>query len=128
MYTFLIIVIFILLMILFIPIYIFGRLYLFDSHQEQHSILRNYPILGNVRYITEKIGSVLRQYLFNNNTEGKPINRREFEYVYKAAKYSRRMIGYGYERDFSKKGIYIVNNMFPSQRDELKIKQEPKIP
>src|SRR5699024_7128381 len=30
--------------------------------------------------------------------------------------------------DFSEKGIYIVNNMFPSQRDELKIKQEPKIP
>src|SRR5690625_3757268 len=128
MYTFLIIVIFILLMILFIPIYIFGRLYLFDSQQEQHSILRNYPILGKVRYITEKMGPELRQYLFNNNTEGKPFNRREYEYVYKAAKYSNRMIGYGSERDFSKKGIYIVNNMFPSQRDELKIKQEPKIP
>src|SRR5699024_7838888 len=47
---------------------------------------------------------------------------------YKAAKYSSRMIGYGSERDFSEKGIYIVNNMFPSQRDELKIRQEPKIP
>src|SRR5699024_1725840 len=126
MYTFLVIIIFILLMILFIPIYIFGRLYFFDSQQEQHSILRNYPILGKVRYITEKMVPELRQYLFNNKTDGKYFNRRKFEYVYKAAKYSNRIIGYASKRDLSKKGIYIVNNMFPSQRDELKIKQEPK--
>src|SRR5699024_10803 len=104
MYTFLIIVILILLMILFIPIYFIGRLYLFYSQQEQHSILSNYHILCKVRYITEKMRSELRQYLFNNNTEGKPFNRREFEYVYKAAKYSCRMIVYGDERDFSEKG------------------------
>src|SRR5699024_10144515 len=128
MYTFLIIVIFILLMILFIPIYIFGRLYLFDSQQEQHSILRNYPILGKVRYITEKMGPELRQYLFNNNKEGKPFNRSEFEYVHKTEKYSRRTIRSCSERKFSEKRTSIVNNLFPSQRNELKIKQEPKNP
>src|SRR5699024_4006361 len=109
MYTFLIIVIFILLMILFIPIYIFGRLYLFDSQQEQHSILRNYPILGKVRYITEKMGPELRQYLFNNNTEGKPFNSIKFEYVYKEEQYSRRMIDYVSELDITELKLFIVN-------------------
>src|SRR5699024_1769244 len=83
---------------------------------------------GKGRDITEKMGTKLRQYLFNNNTEGKTYNRMEFEYVYKAEKYSRRIIGYGSERDFSEKRINMKNNMIQSQRDELKIKQEPKIP
>lgn len=110
-----------------VPLLILIRVYTHDQKQREHSILRNYPILGKVRYIMEKAGPEFRQYLFHNNNEGKPFNRREFEYVYKAAKYNTRMIGYGSERDFDEEGLYIVNNMFPSQREELKIDQHPKI-
>lgn len=113
--------------VLVIPLIIFLRVYTFDQGQKQHSILRNYPVLGKVRYMLEKAGPELRQYLFNNNNESKPFNRREFEYVYKAAKYNSRMIGYGSERAFEEEGLYIVNNMFPRQREEMKIDQEPKI-
>lgn len=113
--------------IILIPLITVLRVYVFDQRQKQHSILRNYPILGRIRYISEKVGPEFRQYLFNNNNEGKPFNRREFEYVYKAAKYNSRMIGYGSERDFADDGLYIVNNMFPSQREEMKIDQHPKI-
>src|SRR5699024_6844852 len=127
MNTALIIIIIAILILVFVPAYILIRLYFFDAKQKQHSILRNYPLLGKARYITEKAGPELRQYLFNNDNEGKPFNRREFEYVYKAAKYSNRMIGYGSQRDFDEAGYYIVNNMFPSQREEMKIKQEHKI-
>lgn len=98
-----------------------------DEKQTQHSILRNFPILGRVRYFLEKAGPELRQYLFNNNTEGKPFNRLQMEYVYKAAKYKKRMIGYGSERDFENDGYYIVNDMFPKQREEMRIDQTPKI-
>src|SRR5699024_8799142 len=124
--TFIIIIIAILILVL-IPVYILLRLYFFDVKQKQHSILRNYPILGKVRYITEKVGPELRQYLFNNDNEGKRFNRRQFEYVYKAAKCNNRRSGYGSQRNFSEPGYYVVNNMFPSQREEMKIKQEPKI-
>ena len=41
-----------------------------DKGQNQHSVLRNYPVLGRVRYFAEKIGPELRQYLFANDTEG----------------------------------------------------------
>jgi glutamate synthase domain-containing protein 2 len=84
-------------------------------------------VLGKVRYIFEKMGPEFRQYFFNNDNENKPFNRREFEYVYKSAKYQNRMIGYGSEREFEKPGLYIVNNMFPQQREEMKIEQHPKI-
>lgn len=114
-------------MVIVVPFAVFLRIYLHDQKQKEHSILRNYPVLGKIRYILEKAGPEFRQYLFNNNNEGKPFNRREFEFVYKAAKYNGRMIGYGSERDFSEEGLYIVNHMFPSQREEMKIDQQPKI-
>src|SRR5699024_9922010 len=127
MKTSLIILLIIIGILIIIPLFFIVRVYVFDQRQKQHSILRNYPVLGRVRYIFEKAGPEFRQYLFNNNNEGKPFNRREFEYVYKAAKYNSRMIGYGSERDFEDEGLYIVNNMFPSQREEMQIDQHPKI-
>lgn len=35
-----------------------------DKRQSQHSVLRNYPLLARIRYISEKMGPELRQYLF----------------------------------------------------------------
>lgn len=117
----------ILAFIIVIPAILFVRFFIRDKKQQEHSILRNFPVLGKVRYILEKTGPEFRQYLFHNNNEGKPFNRRQFEYVYKSAKYNDRMIGYGSERDFEEDGLYIVNHLFPSQWEELKIDQQPKI-
>src|SRR5690625_4652915 len=119
MTTWLMVIIIILLVaILIVPIYFLLRIYFKDVNQQQHSILRNYPVLGKVRYILEKAGTELRQYLFENDNEGKPFNRREFQFVYIAAKYNSRMIGYGSDRDFEKANYYIVNDMFPKQDTE----------
>lgn len=41
-----------------------------DKRQSQHSVLRNYPLLARIRYISEKIGPELRQYLFSGDNEG----------------------------------------------------------
>ena len=45
-----------------------------DKGQNQHSVLRNFPVLGRIRYISEKIGPELRQYFFANDNEGKPFH------------------------------------------------------
>ncbi len=113
--------------IVLVPIAMIIRLYIHDSNQKEHAVLQNYPILGKFRYILEKMGPELRQYLFNNDREGKPFNRKEFEFVYKAGKYNSRMMGYGAERNFEKDGWYLVNDMFPMKKEEMKIVQEPKI-
>ncbi|MUV37583.1 Methylamine--glutamate N-methyltransferase [Lentibacillus sp. JNUCC-1] len=121
------IIIGLLALIVLVPAFIILRLYLHDRKQKQHAVLQNFPILGRVRYITEKIGPELRQYLFHNDMEGRPFNRKQFEFVYKAGKYNTRMLGYGAERHFDEDGLYLVNNMFPSMQNEMKIVQEPKI-
>jgi glutamate synthase domain-containing protein 2 len=119
-------IIFIGLLIL-IPVFFIIYLYIKDDRQKQHAILRNFPVLGNVRYITEKIGPELRQYLFNNDNEGKPFSRKQYQDVVKAGKYKERLIGFGSEHDFEAEGFYIRNTLFPKQRDELKVDNTEKI-
>ncbi|WP_082252868.1 FMN-binding glutamate synthase family protein [Bacillus sp. FJAT-27251] len=102
-------------------------LYRKDDTQKQHSILRNFPLLGRIRYMTEQIGPELRQYLFQSNTEGTPFSRKEFQDVVKAGKYKERLIGFGSERNFNEGGYYIRNSMFPKLREELRIDNSQKI-
>ncbi|MDA6151405.1 hypothetical protein OSK18_28385, partial [Escherichia coli] len=79
-------------LVIFVPVILFIYWYVKDDRQKQHSILRNFPVIGKVRYITEKVGPELRQYLFNNDTEGKPFSRKEYQDVVKAGKYKERLI------------------------------------
>lgn len=46
--------------IIVIPIALFVWIYIKDEKQKEHSILRNYPVIGRFRYIFEKIGPELR--------------------------------------------------------------------
>lgn len=104
----------------------FTYLYMLDRRQKEHSILRNYPVFGKVRYFLEKIGPEFRQYLYNSDTEGKPFSRYDYEHVVKNAKYLRDVIGFGSQRDFEKEGYYVKNAMFPKQTEELKMDRETK--
>lgn len=122
-----IIIFIILCLVILIPAVLFVWLYFIDARQKEHSVLRNYPVVGKVRYILENIGPELRQYLFANNREGKPFSRHQYINVVKAGKYKERIHSFGSERDFEQPGFYIANKMFPLLHEELRIKQEPKI-
>lgn len=93
----------------------------FDRKQRKHSILRNYPLLGRMRYFLEKIGPELRQYWFHGDSEGKPFSRDEYETIVRSAKYKQDEIGFGSKRDFDKPGYYVRNDMFPKLTEELKV-------
>ncbi|MCD5323998.1 MULTISPECIES: FMN-binding glutamate synthase family protein [Pontibacillus] len=115
------------LLIILIPLLLVFRVYFHDEHQKEHSILRNYPVLGKARYFIEKMGPELRQYLFNEDNEGKPFSRKEFQQVVVAGKYNSRMIGFGSERPFQEDGFFLVNHMFPTLDEEIRVEQEPKV-
>ena len=83
-----------------IPITIAIFLYFYDRGQKQHAILRNYPILGRMRYVLEKTGPELRQYLFDDDNDGEPFNREEYLHMVLPGKYLKCVIGFG-----SKRGI-----------------------
>lgn len=117
----------VLALFILVPLITMIWIYILDRRQKEHSVLRNYPVLGNIRYFLENIGPELRQYLFTNNREGKPFSRFQYENVVKAGKYKERIHGFGSERDFDATGFYIRNAMFPKLHEELRIDQDPKI-
>lgn len=102
-------------------------LYFVDRKQKQHPVLRNYPVLGRTRYFLEKIGPELRQYFFNNDREGKPLSRKDYQHIVKKAKYKRDVVGFGSQRDFEKAGFYIRNSMFPKLTEELKMDLKTRV-
>ncbi|MEG9295671.1 FMN-binding glutamate synthase family protein [Mangrovibacillus sp. Mu-81] len=113
----------ILLVLILIGVYLF----FIDRTQKQHPILRNYPVIGRVRYFLETIGPELRQYLFNNDREGKPFSRNDYQHIVKKAKYKRDVFGFGSQRDFDEAGYYIRNSMFPKLTEELKMDRKTKV-
>ena len=50
-----------------IPPFVMLLLYFKDKNQKQHSVLRNFPLLGRVRYVFEMVGPELRQYMFDGD-------------------------------------------------------------
>lgn len=59
---------------------------IFDLLQSSHSILRNYPVIGHVRWLVEMVRPELRQYLFESDSEAAPFSRAQRSLVYQRAK------------------------------------------
>ena len=58
-----------LLLFFIIPLLLFVYLYFHDKNQSQHAVLRNFPLLGRIRYLLEMLGPEFRQYLFDSDDE-----------------------------------------------------------
>lgn len=62
-------------------------LYVYDRYiQRSHSVVRNYPIIGRMRYTLEELGTFLRQYFFALDRDELPFDRATRAWVYRAAK------------------------------------------
>jgi glutamate synthase domain-containing protein 2 len=57
-----------------------------DLRQARHSILRNYPIIGHLRFIIESVGPEFRQYFFESDRDEMPFSREIRRLVYQRAK------------------------------------------
>ena len=57
-----------------------------DLRQTRHSILRNYPVIGHMRFFLEFIRPEIRQYFIESETETLPFSRAERSLVYQRAK------------------------------------------
>lgn len=72
-----------------IPFFLFAALFalgLSDLSQLDHSILRNYPILGHMRFLFEGIRPEIRQYLIESDQDEEPFSRDARSLVYQRAK------------------------------------------
>ena len=57
-----------------------------DLNQKHHALLRNFPVLGNVRFLFESIRPEIRQYFIESDEGGSPFDRNHRSLVYQRAK------------------------------------------
>ncbi|WP_417627285.1 FMN-binding glutamate synthase family protein [Pararhodobacter aggregans] len=72
-----------------IPLALFAGLTavgVYDQIQPHHAILRNYPVLGHLRYFFEMIRPEIRQYLLEDDEAEVPFSREDRNIVYQRAK------------------------------------------
>ncbi len=72
-----------------IPLLIFAALSvlgMMDVTQRSHSILRNYPVIGHMRFLFEGIRPEIRQYLIESDQDEEPFSRDARSLVYQRAK------------------------------------------
>ncbi|KIO48895.1 FMN-binding glutamate synthase family protein [Nitrosospira sp. NpAV] len=88
--------------------------FIWDVTQKKHSILRNYPVIGHLRFLFEKQGEYFRQYFFSGDRDEMPFNRATRTWVYKNAKNEGGIVGFGSTNDLREPGsIIFVNVAFP---------------
>lgn len=98
-----------------------GLLFVFirDVTQKKHSVLRNYPIVGRLRYFFEQLGEYFRQYFFAGDRDEMPFNRATRGWVYRLAKNEGGVIGFGSTYNLHQPGALIfVNHPFPVLEEE----------
>ncbi|SFP85311.1 FMN-binding glutamate synthase family protein [Variovorax sp. 770b2] len=57
-----------------------------DLRQPRHAILRNYPVIGHLRFLLEFIRPEMRQYFIESDSEAAPFSRAQRSLVYQRAK------------------------------------------
>ena len=57
-----------------------------DTRQTRHSVLRNYPVIGHLRFLLEFVRPEMRQYFIEGDNEAAPFSRQQRSLVYQRAK------------------------------------------
>lgn len=81
---------------------------IYDLLQKRHAILRNFPIIGHLRYIFETVGPELRQYIVTNNDEERPFSRDQRRWVYASSKKENNYFGFGTDNDLELTPNYLI--------------------
>jgi glutamate synthase domain-containing protein 2 len=88
-----------------------------DVLQTKHSILRNYPVLGHLRFLMEDIRPELQQYFIERSFDGRPFDRTTRTSIYQEAKGIKEEEPFGTERDVYASGYeYLVHSTAPVEK------------
>ncbi len=106
---------FALLAVVFVPLAMIGT---HDVFQKKHSILRNFPLLGHLRFIAEGIRPEIRQYFIESDAEENPLSREKRSLVYRRAKGHLDTWPFGTHRHVYQVGYeWIGHSLAPTEPD-----------
>lgn len=99
----------------------------YDLTQRRHAIMRNFPLIGRLRYLLESVGPELRQYIVTDNDQERPFTRDQRRWVYATSKQENTKFGFGTDNDLDAPGYLLLRQSpFPVDLygDELAMRKE----
>ena len=82
----------------------------YDVLQTKRSVLRNYPVIGHLRYMLEFIRPEMRQYFLESDSEATPFSRSQRSLVYQRAKGEPDKRPFGTQLDVHAVGYEWINH------------------
>ncbi|MDH3682876.1 MAG: FMN-binding glutamate synthase family protein [Acidimicrobiia bacterium] len=92
-----------------------------DVVQNKHAIRHNFPVVGRLRYVLERVGPELRQYIVTSNDEERPFTRDQRRWVYSTAKRENPYFGFGTDNKMDLPQYLLVRHAafpYPSPGDD----------
>lgn len=97
-----------------------------DLLQKKQSIKRNFPVIGQLRYMLEKVRPEIMQYFVETDTEGRPINRIFRSIIYQRAKKVNDTAPFGTQMDVYEPGYEWMNHSIYAHETTF-IDKEPRV-
>ncbi|MGW2225681.1 FMN-binding glutamate synthase family protein [Streptomyces formicae] len=92
-----------------------GAVGTYDVTQRRHSVLRNYPVIGHLRYLMEAVRPELQQYFIERDYDGRPYDKDTRSTVYERAKGVADQDPFGTELSVYEPGYeFFTHSMAPS--------------
>jgi len=87
-----------------------------DLRQPYHAVRRNFPVLGNMRFLLESIGPEVYQYFIEKRTEAAPFSKDDRAVVYQRAKDVNDTMSFGTRHDVYSEGFeWVSHSIWPKK-------------
>lgn len=101
------------LFVLVVPVVLIG---IADMLQTENTIIRNFPFLGHFRYILLNISPEIHQYFVESNTDGRPFNKNQRDFVNKRSEKQAETHPFGTELDvYEEKYEWAPHSIYPKE-------------
>lgn len=97
-----------------------------DILQNKHTLWRNFPVLGRLRWLMEAMRPKLYQYFVESDTDGKPINRLDRSTIYQRSKKELDTMPFGTQMDVYDEGYEWMTHSI-SPKDFHKMNHNPRV-
>jgi glutamate synthase domain-containing protein 2 len=110
-------------LVVFVPVIALG---FYDLFQTKHTITRNFPVFGHLRFVMEDLRPKIYQYFIESDTNGTPFNRQNRSVVYQRAKAVDDTRPFGTELDVYQNGYEWLNHSIAAIAHD-KLNMSPRV-
>ena len=99
---------------------------IYDMVQSKHTLMRNFPLLGRLRWLMEALRPKLYQYFVESDIDGRPINRLDRNTIYQRAKHETDTMPFGTQLDVYAEGYEWMSHSI-APKDFNTLNHHPKV-